>query len=67
MARLPRKPVGKLGTPLFQGLNGSDTPVIAQPPMQFKDAGAAPGEHHQYAVRTVNAVGLASPAVTASH
>ena len=43
LARLPEKPVGKLGTPLFQGLTGGDTPVIATPPMRFKDTTAMPG------------------------
>jgi poly(3-hydroxybutyrate) depolymerase len=65
-ARLPEKPVGKLGTPLFQGLSGGDTPVIATPPMSFKDANANPGKKHHYAVRSVNAVGLASPASAAN-
>src|SRR5205823_3079660 len=37
LARLPEKPVGKLGTPLFQGLTGGDTPIVAIPPMSFKD------------------------------
>ena len=65
IARLPEKPVGKLGTPLFQGLNGGDTPLIALPTMRFKDASASAGEKHEYAVRSVNAVGLASPASAA--
>jgi len=65
IARLPEKPVGKIGTPLFQGLNGGDTPVIAQPPMTFKDTTATPGGKHRYTVRSLNAAGLASPAVTA--
>ena len=37
----PEKPVGKLGTPLYQGLSGGDTPVIVNPPMSFKDTSAA--------------------------
>ena len=65
IVRLPEKPVGKLGTPLFQGLNGGDTPVIAEPPMNYKAPNAAPGEAHTYAVRSVNAVGLTSAAVVA--
>jgi len=60
IARLPEKPVGKSGTPLFQGLNGGDTPVIALPSMSYRDGSATPGEKHRYAVRSVNAVGLAS-------
>ncbi|MEI9898014.1 MAG: hypothetical protein WDN28_30195 [Chthoniobacter sp.] len=62
LARLPQKPVGKLGTPLFQGLSGGDTPILAMPPMRFHDPGAPPGEPHRYAVRSLNAVGLASTA-----
>lgn len=65
LTRLPEKPVGKLGTPLFQGLNGGDTPVIAMPQMSFKDATAKPDEKHQYRVRSLNAVGQASPPATA--
>ena len=65
IARLPEKPVGKLGTPLFQGLNGGDTPVLATPPMVFKVPGAAPDKKPAYAVRSVNAVGMASPATPA--
>ncbi len=60
-ARLPEKPVGKLGTPIFQGLTGGDTPVLAMPPMTFKAANAQSGEKHRYAVRSVNAAGLFSP------
>ncbi len=64
IARLPEKPVGKLGTPLFQGLSGGDTPVIALPPMRFGLKDAAAGEH-SYSVRSVNAVGLASSPASA--
>jgi poly(3-hydroxybutyrate) depolymerase len=59
-ARLPEKPVGKVGTPLFQGLSGGDTPIIAQPPMSYIDTTAKPGEHHNYGVLSVNGVGLRS-------
>lgn len=65
IARLPEKPVGKLGTPLFQGLNGSDTPVIAEPPLHYHDPAAAAGTTHTYAVRSLNAVGLKSASVSA--
>jgi len=65
IVRLPEKRVGKLGTPLFQGLTGGDTPVAAEPPMRFRDPDARAGETHEYAVRSVNAVGLISAA--ASH
>ncbi len=60
LARLPEKPAGKLGTPLFQGLGGGDTPIIAMPPMRFKDSNTKPGEKHRYSVRTVNSIGVAS-------
>ncbi|MDB6137290.1 MAG: GDSL-like Lipase/Acylhydrolase, partial [Verrucomicrobiaceae bacterium] len=63
IARLPEKPVGKYGTPLFQGLNGSDTPVIALPSMRFSLLET--GGDHSYAIRTLNAVGLASAPVRA--
>jgi len=58
VARLPEKPVGKIGVPLFQGLNGGDTPVLAAPPMQYlvKDA----GEKHDYRVVSLNGAGLKS-------
>jgi hypothetical protein len=64
-ARLPEKPVGRLGTPLFQGLNGGDTPILALPPMRFKAPSPQPGEWHRYTVRSVNAVGLTSPPAAA--
>jgi hypothetical protein len=57
--------VGKLGTPLFQGLTGGDTPVVARPPMAYKDTSVSAGEKHQYSVRSVNAVGLSSPPMIA--
>jgi pimeloyl-ACP methyl ester carboxylesterase len=58
IARLPEKPVGKVGTPLFQGLSGGDTPIIAQPPMKFTDTSVKAGAKHEYRVISVNAVGL---------
>ena len=67
IARLPEKPVGKVGTPLFQGLSGGDTPIIAQPTMRFTDVTAKAGEKHEYRVLSLNSVGLKSaPAVAAS-
>jgi poly(3-hydroxybutyrate) depolymerase len=62
IARLPVKPVGKLGTPLFQGLSGGDTPIIAQPPMRYLDNNVKLGEKHDYRVISVNSVGLRSAA-----
>lgn len=61
IARLPEKPVGKkMGTPLFQGLSGGDTPVVAEPEMKFTDTTAKAGAKHEYRVITVNAAGLRS-------
>lgn len=60
IAKLPKKPVGKMGTPLFQGLSGGDTPITAQPPMKFIDSAAKAGEKHEYRVITLNGVGLRS-------
>ena len=60
LVRMPEKPVGKVGTPLFQGMNGSDTPIIALPAMSFTDTTSKPGEKHEYTVRSVNAAGLES-------
>jgi pimeloyl-ACP methyl ester carboxylesterase len=55
--QLPEKPVGKTGVPLFQGLTGGDTPVIALPPLRYdtksKDA-------HEYRILSVNGAGLPS-------
>lgn len=62
IARLPEKPVGKMGAPLFQGLSGGDTPIIAEPPMKFTDTNAKAGEKHEYHVISVNGVGLRSSA-----
>lgn len=44
IARLPEKPVGKMGTPLFQGLSGGDTPIVAEVPMRFTDSTAKAGQ-----------------------
>jgi pimeloyl-ACP methyl ester carboxylesterase len=60
IARLPEKPLNKMGTPLFQGLSGGDTPVIALPEMKFGDATVKAGEKHEYRVITLNAAGLRS-------
>ncbi len=67
VARLPKKPVGRIGTPLWQGLTGGDTPVIEKPPMVFKDTNAPAGAKSQYTVHSLNAVGLSSPPSVATH
>lgn len=66
LARLPTEPLGRVGTPLFQGLSGGDTPVQATPPMSFTDTSAKPGETHRYTVRAINASGLISEATAAA-
>ncbi len=66
IAKLPEKPVGKLGTPLFQGLSGGDTPVLAQPPMHY-DLKNLTTSGHAYTVRSVNAAGLVSAAAAAKN
>lgn len=55
--RLPEKPVGKIGVPLFQGLTGGDTPVVALPPMRYATKS---GEAHEYRILSVNGAGLSS-------
>jgi poly(3-hydroxybutyrate) depolymerase len=65
IGRLPEKPAGKIGTPLFQGLSGGDTPVIAQPPMRFIDSTVKAGGKHDYRVTALNSVGLRSAATAA--
>jgi hypothetical protein len=64
LARVPEKPVGKFGRPLFQSMTYHDTPAKPLPEMRYLDQSAKPGEKHAYAVLTVNSVGLkSSPAV----
>lgn len=65
LATLPEKPLGKIGTPLFQGLTGGDTPITAQPPMSYTDTAFKPGAAAVYQVISVNASGLRSASVSA--
>ena len=60
LAKVPQKPVGKFGRPLFQTMTYHDTPTKPLPEMRYLDASAKPGEKHTYAVITVNSVGLKS-------
>ena len=66
IARLPEKPLGKIGTPLWQGLSGGDTPITAQPAMRFVDPAAQADAKHGYRVMSLNSVGLRSPARAAT-
>ncbi len=60
IARLPEKPAGPFGRPLFQKMSYHDTPEKPLPAMRFKDPAAAPGARHQYGIRAVNSCGLKS-------
>ena len=60
LAKVPEKPIGKFGRPLFQSMTYHDTPSQPMPEMRYLDASAKPGETHTYAIRTVNSVGLRS-------
>ena len=60
LAKLPEKPVGKFGRPLFQSMTYHDTPSQPMPEMRYLDASAKPGETHTYSIITVNGVALRS-------
>ena len=60
LARVPAKPIGKFGRPLFQSMTYHDTPSQPMPQMRYVDATAKPSEKHTYAVVTVNSAGLKS-------
>jgi hypothetical protein len=62
LAAVPQKPFGKFGRPLFQSMTYHDTPAQPMPEMRYIDSTAKPGEKHEYALITVNSVGLKSPA-----
>jgi poly(3-hydroxybutyrate) depolymerase len=57
VARVPTKPAGRFGRPLFQTMSYHDTPEKGYPPMRFVDD--KPGKTYQ--VIAVNSVGLKSP------
>src|SRR6185295_15763329 len=59
-AKVPEKPIGKFGRPLFQSMTYHDTPSQPMPQMRYLDTSAKPGEKHAYSVITVNSVGLKS-------
>jgi len=66
LAQVPENPVGKFGHPLFQSMTYHDTPSQPMPQMRYADATAKPGDNHNYAVITVNGVGLRSEPAVAS-
>jgi hypothetical protein len=66
VAKVPEKPVGKFGRPLFQSMTYHDTPSQPMPQMRYVDTSAKPGEKHAYTVVTVNSTGLKSEPATAA-
>ena len=60
LAKVPEKPVGKFGRPLFQSMTYHDTPSQPMPQMHYTDSSAKAGEKHSYAVICLNSVGLKS-------
>lgn len=60
IGRVPEKPVGKYGRPLFQSMSYHDTPEAPLPQMKFLDKGAAEAKAASYKVISVNSVGLKS-------
>ena len=60
LAKVPEKPIGKFGRPLFQSMTYHDTPSQPVPEMRYLDASSKPGETHTYSIITVNGVGLRS-------
>lgn len=65
LARLPAKPMGRFGRPLFQTMSYHDTPERPLPEMRFLDTTSAEGVRHKYDVIAVNSVGLRSRPTTA--
>jgi hypothetical protein len=61
LARIPEKPVGKFGRPLFQSMSYHDTPERPLPEMRMVDRTPTAGVKHEYRVIVVNGVGLRSP------
>lgn len=66
LAKVPEKPAGKFGRPLFQSMTYHDTPGQPMPQMRYVDAPARSGENHTYNIITVNSVGLKSEQSAAS-
>jgi hypothetical protein len=60
LAKVPEKPLGKFGRPLFQSMTYHDTPSQPLPEMRYLDTSAKAGEKHVYSVVTVNGLGLVS-------
>lgn len=59
VGRVPEKPVGKFGRPLFQAMSYHDTPEQPLPEMKFVDPDPA-ADVSSYRIISVNSVGLKS-------
>ena len=66
IARLPQKPEGPFGRPLFQKMSYHDTPEKPRPQMRFTDTTARPGAKQRYRIRAVNSAGGESKPSTAA-
>lgn len=61
IGRVPEKPAGKSGRPLFQGMSSGDTPALPLMAMRFVEKNAPVNvKAPVYRVRSVNSVGLKS-------
>ena len=60
LARLPEKPLGRFGRPLFQVMSYGDTPERPLPEMRLIDQSRLPRARHDYRVIVVHGVGLRS-------
>ncbi len=60
IARVPEKPVGKFGRPLFQSMSYHDTPEKPLPRMVFLDKTSGASASPSYQVIAINSVGLRS-------
>jgi hypothetical protein len=68
LAKVPEKPIGRFGRPLFQTMSYHDTPEEPLPEMRFLDRAAQTGVRQDYRVIAVNSVGLKSmPAKATRH
>jgi hypothetical protein len=59
IARLPEKPVGRFGRPIFQTMSYHDTPEAPLPALRYVDRTAGPGRR-DYRILSLNASGLKS-------
>ncbi len=60
IGKIPEKPVGNYGRPLFQTMSFHDTPEKPLPDMQYVDNKVFEGTVYIYSVITVNSVGIES-------